>query len=89
VVGRESNRSGQGVHGVAGLALYEAFAPALTGPFHVIKNLFGYRKVSYRGIAKNAARAKAHAALANLYIARRRLLAQAVSASAVCARAAT
>jgi transposase, IS5 family len=51
-------------------------------PFHVIKNLFGYRKVSYRGIAKNEARAKAHAALANLYIARRRLMAQRVSASA-------
>ena len=51
-------------------------------PFHIIKNLFGYRKVSYRGIAKNQARAKAHAALANLYIARRRLMAQGASASA-------
>jgi IS5 family transposase len=51
-------------------------------PFHIIKNLFGYRKVSYRGIAKNEARAKAHAALANLCIARRRLMAQRVSASA-------
>jgi IS5 family transposase len=51
-------------------------------PFHVIKNLFGYRKVSYRGIAKNQVRAKAHAALANLYIARRRLLSQGVSAPA-------
>jgi IS5 family transposase len=52
-------------------------------PFHIIKNLFGYRKVSYRGIAKNEARAKLHAALANLYIARRRLMAQGVSAPAV------
>ena len=51
-------------------------------PFHIIKNLFGYRKVSYRGIAKNQARAKAHAALVNLYIARRRLLTQGISASA-------
>ena len=51
-------------------------------PFHVIKNLFGYRKVSYRGIAKNQVRAKVHAALANLYIARRRLLARGVGASA-------
>jgi IS5 family transposase len=51
-------------------------------PFHVIKNLFGYRKVSYRGIAKNQVRANAHAALANLYIARRRLMAQGLSASA-------
>ena len=51
-------------------------------PFHVIKNLFGYRKVSYRGIAKNQARARVQAALANLYMARRRLLVQGVSASA-------
>ena len=51
-------------------------------PFHVIKNLFGYRKVSYRGIAKNAVRAKAQAALANLYIARRRLAGCGLSTSA-------
>ena len=44
-------------------------------PFHVIKNLFGYRKVSYRGIAKNEARACVHAALAYLEIGKRRLLA--------------
>jgi transposase, IS5 family len=40
-------------------------------PFHVIKNLFRYRKVSCRGIARNEARAKVQAALANLCIARR------------------
>jgi IS5 family transposase len=51
-------------------------------PFHVVKNLFKYRKVSYRGIAKNRSRAHAQAALANLYIARRRLMAHGVSASA-------
>jgi IS5 family transposase len=51
-------------------------------PYHVIKNLFGYRKVSYSGIAKNAARVKVHAALANLYIARRRLVPVGVGASA-------
>jgi IS5 family transposase len=45
-------------------------------PFHVIKNLFGYRKVSYRGLAKNHARAHMHAALANLLIGKRALLAQ-------------
>ena len=43
-------------------------------PFHVIKNLFGYRKVSYRGLAKNHARALVHAALVNLVLAKRRLL---------------
>jgi len=52
-------------------------------PYHVIKNLFGYRKVSYRGIAKNQARANAHAALVNLYIARRPLMTLGISASAV------
>lgn len=26
-------------------------------PYHFIKNLFGYSKVSYRGIAENEARA--------------------------------
>ena len=52
-------------------------------PFHVIKNLFGYRKVSYRGIAKNQARANAHAALVNLYIARRPLMTLGFSTSAV------
>jgi IS5 family transposase len=51
-------------------------------PYHVIKNLFGYRKVSYRGIAKNEVRANVHAALANLYIARRRLATQGIGASA-------
>lgn len=45
---------------------------ASSAPSHVIKNLFGHRKVGYRGLAKNAARAKVHAALANLYIAKRR-----------------
>jgi IS5 family transposase len=40
-------------------------------PFHVIKNLFGYRKVSYRGLAKNQARALMHAALVSLFLARR------------------
>jgi IS5 family transposase len=51
-------------------------------PFHVIRSLFGCRKVSYRGIAKNRSRAHAQAALANLYIARRRLMGHGVSASA-------
>jgi IS5 family transposase len=51
-------------------------------PFHVIKNLFGYRKVSYRGLRKNHVRALAHAALANLFLARRRLMPHGVGASA-------
>ena len=43
-------------------------------PFHVIKNLFKYKKVSYRGLAKNAARLYAQFALANLVLAKRALL---------------
>lgn len=41
----------------------------------VIKRIFGFRKVRYRGLAKNLHRLEATAALANLYLVRRRLLA--------------
>jgi IS5 family transposase len=44
-------------------------------PFHVIKNLFGFRKVRYRGLAKNTAQLHALFALANMVIAKRNLLA--------------
>jgi IS5 family transposase len=43
-------------------------------PFHVVKNLFGHKKVSYKGLAKNRARMFSLFALANLVIARKRLL---------------
>lgn len=43
--------------------------------FGVIKNIFGFRKVRYRGLAKNLHRLEVTAALANLYLVRRRLLA--------------
>jgi IS5 family transposase len=43
-------------------------------PFHVIKNLFGHKKVRYRGLAKNTARLFSLFALANLAMAKRRLL---------------
>ena len=39
--------------------------------FRVMKCQFGYRKVRYRGLAKNAAHVFALLALANLYLARR------------------
>jgi IS5 family transposase len=42
--------------------------------FHVVKRLWGFAKVRYRGLAKNAARSFAIFALANLYLVRRRLL---------------
>jgi IS5 family transposase len=43
--------------------------------FHVVKRLWGFTKVRYRGLAKNTARLFAMFALANLYLVRRRLLA--------------
>ena len=40
----------------------------------VIKRIFGFQKVRYRGLAKNLQRLEVTAALANLYTVRRRLL---------------
>ena len=42
--------------------------------FHVVKRLWGFSKVRYRGLAKNTARLYTTFALANLYMLRRRLL---------------
>ena len=42
--------------------------------FHVVKRLWGFVKVRYRGLAKNLARAQTMFGLANLYLVRRRLL---------------
>ena len=42
-------------------------------PFHIIKNLFGYRKVRYRGLRKNLAQLHSLFALANLVMAGRML----------------
>ena len=41
--------------------------------FRVVKCQFGYRKVRYRGIAKNGAQSFSLLAIANLYLARRDL----------------
>lgn len=43
-------------------------------PFHVVKRLWGFAKVRYRGLKKNTARAFTMFALSNLYLARRRLM---------------
>ncbi|HDQ4125097.1 TPA: IS5 family transposase [Pseudomonas aeruginosa] len=51
-------------------------------PFHVVKNLFKHRKTRYRGLAKNEAQLFALFGMANLVLARRRLL-------VVCARGAS
>jgi IS5 family transposase len=42
--------------------------------FHVVKTLWGFTKVRYRGLAKNTARLFSCFALANLYLLRRRLM---------------
>jgi IS5 family transposase len=42
--------------------------------FHVIKQLWGHRKVRYRGLAKNEAQCFTLLALANLYLVRKELL---------------
>lgn len=42
--------------------------------FHVVKRLWGFNKVRYRGLAKNTVRLYTAFALANLYLLRRRLL---------------
>ena len=41
--------------------------------FAVVKRLWGFNKVRYRGLAKNATRAFVVLGLANLYLARRPL----------------
>ncbi len=43
--------------------------------YHVVKRLWGFTKVRYRGLAKNRARAYTAFALANLYLVRHKLLA--------------
>ncbi|MDB5744287.1 MAG: transposase, family [Polaromonas sp.] len=44
--------------------------------FGVVKRLWGFGKVRYRGLAKNATRAFTVLALANIYLSRQRLMAQ-------------
>lgn len=44
-------------------------------PFHVIKNLWHFRKVRYRGLTKNGLQLHTLFALCNLYLVRKRLLA--------------
>ena len=44
--------------------------------FAVVKRLWGFDKVRYRGLAKNATRAFVTLAMANIYLARQPLLAQ-------------
>ena len=43
-------------------------------PFYILKNLFHYKKVQYKGLVKNTAQLHTLFALANLMIAKRKLL---------------
>ena len=47
--------------------------PRCAHVFHVVKRLWGFAKVGYRGIAKNTTRALTTFALANLYLVRHTL----------------
>jgi IS5 family transposase len=47
-------------------------------PFHIVKNLFHYKKVRYKGLAKNTAQLYSLFALANLMMAKKRLLAPSI-----------
>lgn len=46
-------------------------------PFHILKDIFGFRKVRYRGLAKNTAQLFTLFGLVNLVIAKRQLLSEA------------
>ena len=48
-------------------------------PFRILKCVFGFRKVCYRGIAKNLNRLQVSFALVNLYMKRRTLMRCAVA----------
>ena len=48
--------------------------PKVEHAIGVIKRIFGFAKVRYRGLEKNANRLFATCALANLYLVRRKLL---------------
>lgn len=44
-------------------------------PFHVVKNLFGHKKTRYKGLAKNKVQLYSLFGLANLVLAKKRLMA--------------
>jgi len=54
--------------------IYAKVRAKVEHPIGVIKRVFGFAKVRYRGLRKNAHRLRVACALANLFIARRHLL---------------
>ena len=48
--------------------------PKVEHPFRILKRIFGFDKVRYRGLAKNHHRFYTYPALVNLYLHRKRLV---------------
>ena len=48
--------------------------PCVVHPFHVLKNIFKYKKTRYKGLAKNDSQLNVLFSLSNMYIARGELL---------------
>ena len=72
---RGQGRAGEEPNEVEGAGQEPALAEAgVEHPIGVIKRVFGFAKVRYRGLKKNAHRLIVTCALANLFIVRRQLL---------------
>ena len=54
--------------------MLSAVLPIVEPPFRVVKRQFGFVKVRYRGLAKNTGQIVTLFALANMWLARKRLL---------------
>jgi IS5 family transposase len=65
----------QALRGFAGIDLSPVRA-WVEHSFHIVKNLFGHKKLRYRGLAKNTAQLHTLFALANLVIVEKALLAR-------------
>ena len=77
------DRTNQRVHGTGVVAELERIVNRIKSKtrsrvehmFAVVKRQFGFNKVRYKGLAKNATRAFVALGLANIYMARKRLAA--------------
>jgi IS5 family transposase len=65
-----------GLGGVFGPEYASKIRSRVEHVFGVVKRLWGFGKVRYRGLQKNATRAFTALALANIFLGRQRLLAQ-------------
>ena len=73
--GKPSKRTRKGYPATLGrMGQTECVRAKVEHVFGVIKRVFGFQKVCYRGLAKNLHRLEVTAALANLFMVRRKLL---------------